>query len=95
MLKKHFVRASVATSAPGKSRIEEINAQKSEKFQIGVLGASGYTGSEVASILSVLYLLISKGLLVVHCSELCFSNCNKHVFALLSLWSNIFQVIDP
>ncbi|KAL8553309.1 hypothetical protein ACS0TY_001834 [Phlomoides rotata] len=52
MFKKHFVRASVATSAPGNSRIEEINALKSEKIRIGVLGASGYTGSEIIRLLA-------------------------------------------
>lgn len=69
MFKKHFVRASVATSAPGNSQIEEINAQKWEKFRIGVLGASGYTGSEVAFLFffCALSLSISNWLLVVHC----------------------------
>ncbi|KAL0412526.1 UNVERIFIED_CONTAM: putative N-acetyl-gamma-glutamyl-phosphate reductase, chloroplastic [Sesamum radiatum] len=40
MVKKLCVRASVAKSVPQNL---EIKAQKSDKFRIGVLGASGYT----------------------------------------------------
>ncbi|KAL0454208.1 UNVERIFIED_CONTAM: putative N-acetyl-gamma-glutamyl-phosphate reductase, chloroplastic [Sesamum latifolium] len=45
MVKKLCVRASVAQSVPQNL---EIKAQKSDKFRIGVLGASGYTGSETS-----------------------------------------------
>lgn len=48
MVKKLCVRASVATSVPQNLRVEENKAHTLEKFRIGVLGASGYTGSEVA-----------------------------------------------
>lgn len=48
MGKKLCVRASIAASAPQKFRVEENKAHDLEKFRIGVLGASGYTGSEVA-----------------------------------------------
>lgn len=86
MFKKHFVRASVATSAPGNSQIEEINAQKWEKFRIGVLGASGYTGSEVAFLFFFLCFISIDFKLVISGTLLritMFSNCIKHVFALL------------
>ncbi|KAL0376117.1 UNVERIFIED_CONTAM: putative N-acetyl-gamma-glutamyl-phosphate reductase, chloroplastic [Sesamum calycinum] len=49
MVKKLCVRASVAKSVPQNL---EIKAQKSEKFRIGVLGASGYTGSEITRLLA-------------------------------------------
>lgn len=45
-MRKKFVRASVASSIKSLN-IMEIKAPKSVKFRIGVLGASGYTGSEV------------------------------------------------
>ncbi|CAA3000744.1 probable N-acetyl-gamma-glutamyl-phosphate reductase, chloroplastic [Olea europaea subsp. europaea] len=50
-VRKFFVRASVASSTPKSSNISEIKAQNSEKFRIGVLGASGYTGSEIIRLL--------------------------------------------
>ncbi|KZV40325.1 putative N-acetyl-gamma-glutamyl-phosphate reductase, chloroplastic-like [Dorcoceras hygrometricum] len=49
---KLCVRASVSTAAPRTSEFEEIKATKSEKFRIGVLGASGYTGCEIIRLLS-------------------------------------------
>lgn len=51
-IRKLCVRASVSTAAPRNSQFEETEAQKLEKFRIGVLGASGYTGSEVSFICS-------------------------------------------
>ncbi|XP_073124208.1 probable N-acetyl-gamma-glutamyl-phosphate reductase, chloroplastic [Henckelia pumila] len=51
-VRKLCVRASVSTAVPRNSHFEEIKAQKLEKFRIGVLGASGYTGSEVIRLLS-------------------------------------------
>ncbi|XP_057782958.1 probable N-acetyl-gamma-glutamyl-phosphate reductase, chloroplastic [Salvia miltiorrhiza] len=51
-VKKFSVRTSVATSAPQKFQAEENKANKLEKFRIGVLGASGYTGSEIIRLLS-------------------------------------------
>ncbi|PIN08291.1 N-acetyl-gamma-glutamyl-phosphate reductase [Handroanthus impetiginosus] len=52
MVKKLYVRSSLAKSATQNSQFEEIKAQKSEKFRIGVLGASGYTGSEIIRLLA-------------------------------------------
>ncbi|KAL0334809.1 UNVERIFIED_CONTAM: putative N-acetyl-gamma-glutamyl-phosphate reductase, chloroplastic [Sesamum radiatum] len=51
-VKKLCLRASVATSAPKSLQFEEFKAQKFEKFRIGVLGASGYTGSEIIRLLA-------------------------------------------
>ncbi|KAL3621186.1 hypothetical protein CASFOL_036098 [Castilleja foliolosa] len=51
-VKRLSTRASVTTSTPQSLRLEELNARKSEKFQIGVLGASGYTGSEIIRLLA-------------------------------------------
>lgn len=53
MVKKLCVRASIAASTP--QRVEENKAHDLEKFRIGVLGASGYTGSEVAFILHTFF----------------------------------------
>lgn len=52
MVKKHCVRASIATSTPQSFQIEENKSQKLEKLRIGVLGASGYTGSEIIRLLA-------------------------------------------
>ncbi|XP_073271626.1 probable N-acetyl-gamma-glutamyl-phosphate reductase, chloroplastic [Primulina huaijiensis] len=51
-VRKLCVTASVSTAAPRNSQFEETEAQKLEKFRIGVLGASGYTGSEIIRLLS-------------------------------------------
>ncbi|KAL0356786.1 UNVERIFIED_CONTAM: putative N-acetyl-gamma-glutamyl-phosphate reductase, chloroplastic [Sesamum calycinum] len=51
-VKKLCLRASVATSAPKSLQFEVFKAQKFEKFRIGVLGASGYTGSEIIRLLA-------------------------------------------
>lgn len=44
---KLCIRASVAPSIQQNVQSAAIKAQKSEKLRIAVLGASGYTGSEV------------------------------------------------
>lgn len=51
-LGKLSIRASVAHSLPQTVQSPAIKAQKSEKLQIGVLGASGYTGSEIVRLLA-------------------------------------------
>ncbi|XP_057800820.1 probable N-acetyl-gamma-glutamyl-phosphate reductase, chloroplastic [Salvia miltiorrhiza] len=51
-VKKLSVRASVATSTPQNFQVEENKANILEKFRIGVLGASGYTGSEIIKLLA-------------------------------------------
>ncbi|KAK6159392.1 hypothetical protein DH2020_006706 [Rehmannia glutinosa] len=51
-VKKLCTRASVAISATQSLRSEEFKAQKFEKFRVGVLGASGYTGSEIIRLLA-------------------------------------------
>ncbi|GFQ03855.1 phragmoplast orienting kinesin 2 [Phtheirospermum japonicum] len=51
-VKRLCIRASVTTSTPQSLRLEELNARKSEKYRIGVLGASGYTGSEIIRLLA-------------------------------------------
>ncbi|XP_047967586.1 probable N-acetyl-gamma-glutamyl-phosphate reductase, chloroplastic [Salvia hispanica] len=51
-VKKLCVRASVATSVPHNLQVEENQGNKLEKFRIGVLGASGYTGSEIIRLLA-------------------------------------------
>lgn len=51
-VRKLCVRASVSTAAPRNSQFEDTVAPKLEKFRIGVLGASGYTGSEIIRLLS-------------------------------------------
>lgn len=52
MGKKLRCRASVATPASQSLQLEENKAHKSEKYRIGVLGASGYTGSEIIRLLA-------------------------------------------
>lgn len=65
-VRKLCVTASVDTSAPQSLRFEEFTAQKFEKFRIGVLGASGYTGSEV-SLISTFYVFCSLFVSVLMC----------------------------
>ncbi|KAL7118899.1 hypothetical protein ACP275_02G029900 [Erythranthe tilingii] len=50
--RKLCVRASVVTSIQQSLQIEELQARKFEKFRVGVLGASGYTGSEIIRLLA-------------------------------------------
>lgn len=46
--------------SPQSLQFEELKAQDSEKFRIGVLGASGYTGSEVSFICTfIIFYIIS------------------------------------
>ncbi|KAL2455780.1 putative N-acetyl-gamma-glutamyl-phosphate reductase [Abeliophyllum distichum] len=50
-IRQFLLRASVASSTPKSLNFSEMKAQISEKFRIGVLGASGYTGSEIIRLL--------------------------------------------
>lgn len=50
-LRRNFVRAS-SMASPQSLQFAAAKAQQSEKFRIGVLGASGYTGSEIIRLLS-------------------------------------------
>ncbi|KAL3614175.1 hypothetical protein CASFOL_042249 [Castilleja foliolosa] len=51
-VKRLCTKASITMSTPQSLQFEQLNAQNSEKFRIGVLGASGYTGSEIIRLLA-------------------------------------------
>ncbi|KAL6514277.1 hypothetical protein OROHE_019264 [Orobanche hederae] len=50
-VKRICMRGSITMSTPQSLRSDDV-AQKFEKFRIGVLGASGYTGSEIIRLLA-------------------------------------------
>ncbi|CAI9104393.1 OLC1v1003055C1 [Oldenlandia corymbosa var. corymbosa] len=46
------IRCSVASAPPQSLQVSDSKAHQSEKYRIGVLGASGYTGSEIIRLLA-------------------------------------------
>ncbi|KAL6494747.1 hypothetical protein OROGR_031547 [Orobanche gracilis] len=51
-VKRICMRGSITMSTPQSLRSDEFMAQKFEKLRIGILGASGYTGSEIIRLLA-------------------------------------------